>query len=271
MKEKVNEANFDDPDFDYVVEIKEGEKICFGSTIPRSTAPIGKDLAPNQKRITPENFPNIAPGKYNSQEYTSAMYKTLHKIRSRKGVGPLASKDSRFKEKITFRTPSPGRYEIRAKPDMTGKQWKAPFLNSSKVREMDIDDNPGPGTYDLKRINKSHRTRYVYNFGHPEMIHCVETVCVSKPQDSCMKCEKLCEGDYWHKEYSTFLCQMCWYEERMTQETFTEKELKEFKKIRNCSFMHDHEKTTAALKILPQNKINKKIRLENYLDMYIKC
>lgn len=61
------------------------------------------------------------------------------------------------------------------------------------------------------------------------MIQCVETVCVSKPVDRCHKCDKLCEGDYWHKEHLLYLCQLCWNEEKRTQEIYSPKELKRFK------------------------------------------
>lgn len=62
------------------MEIVEGVKICFGSGVKRNTSPIGKDLAPHQKRITPETFPKIGPGYYQPEKYTSAMYHILNKV-----------------------------------------------------------------------------------------------------------------------------------------------------------------------------------------------
>ncbi|CAH1115543.1 unnamed protein product [Psylliodes chrysocephalus] len=44
--------------------------------------------------------------------------------------------------------------------------------------------------------------------------------------------------------------------------------LKLNKKIRNCFFMHEHQNTNAAIKILPLRKVRKKIELENYLTYY---
>lgn len=53
----------------------------------------------------------------------------------------MASKDPRFKERIAFRTPSPGRYDIKCKWTTDRKHFK-PFGVGSKVRETDINNNP---------------------------------------------------------------------------------------------------------------------------------
>ncbi|XP_050303049.1 uncharacterized protein LOC126740907 [Anthonomus grandis grandis] len=264
--QKIDEAEFNDPAFDYVVELKVEQKVCFGSTIPRNTAPIGKGLSAFQKRIAPELFKQ-GPGSYHYEKFTGALYPLLHKVRSKKGVSPLASQEKRFKEKFT-RTPSPGRYEVLPKRD--ARKAHAPFGIGSKKLEKD-NDIPGPATYDVRKVKKCRRTRFMSNFGRPSMVYAVETICVPVPSDTCQKCEELCQGDYWHKDYATFLCHLCWVEERSLEEIYTKKELKEFKKIRNCSFMHNHEGTDAATLILPHNKIKKKLRLENYLELYLDC
>lgn len=85
-----------------------------------------------------------------------------------------------------------------------------------------------PATYDIRKIHKCRRTRLMYNFGKPQIIESIKTICVTKPTDTCSKCEKLCEGDYWHKDMTIFLCHLCWTEEKLTRETYDEKELKQF-------------------------------------------
>ncbi|KAL1509797.1 hypothetical protein ABEB36_004479 [Hypothenemus hampei] len=252
--------------FDYVVEIVTGQKICFGSTIPRNTAPIGKGLSSFQKRNVPEIF-QTGPGMYSTENYTSALYPLTNKVRSKRGIAPLASKDKRFKDKI-IRTPSPGRYEIDKKTET--KESVAPFGVKSIYKRSETN-TPGPATYDIRKVKKCRRTRFMDNFGRPSMIYAVETLCVPVPVDVCQKCNIICPGDYWHKDYIVFLCHLCWVEEKHKQEMYTRKELKEFKKIRNCSFMHNHEGTNAAVVILPPNKLKKKMRLENYLELYIDC
>nr|XP_023027405.1 uncharacterized protein LOC111515413 [Leptinotarsa decemlineata] len=271
FKPVLTESDFDDPKFDYVVSLQRGEKLCFGSKLPRYTGLIGRGLSPHQLRLAPELFWKTGPGCYHTEECSSAMYEVLNKVRSKAGVGPLASKDNRFKTKIRFRTPSPGRYQPPVPSWKLPKRNFAPFNNSSKVREMKVSSTPGPLTYDIRKVSKCRRMRYMSNFGRPTMVPCVELICVVKPTDTCQKCQNLCEGDYWHLNHETFLCQLCWFNEKIHKTLYNENDFGEFKKIRNCSFMHSHEKTNAALRILPQNKINKKVRLENYLDLYIKC
>lgn len=61
------------------------------------------------------------------------------------------------------------------------------------------------------------------------MIESIKTICVTKPIDTCSKCEKLCKGDYWHKDMTIYLCQPCWNEEKLTREIYDEKGLKQFK------------------------------------------
>ncbi|KAF7285521.1 hypothetical protein GWI33_010520 [Rhynchophorus ferrugineus] len=265
--EKVNETDFGDSGFDYVVEIKHSEKVCFGSTITRSTAPIGKHLSPFQKRISPEIF-KPGPGSYHNEVYSSALYPLMNKVQSKRGVGPLASRDERFKEKI-IRTPSPGRYNVIPKEEF--RESKAPFGVAAAITRQRHNNIPGPATYNTRKIKKCRRTKLSDNFGKPNMIYAIETTCVSVPIDTCQKCNKLCTGDYWHLDYSEFLCQLCWMEERSVPELYTKEVLKTMKKIRNCFFMHNHQGTDAAIITMPLNTVKKKVRIENYLDLYLEC
>ncbi|CAH1128858.1 unnamed protein product [Ceutorhynchus assimilis] len=258
------QLNFDG--FNYVIEILRHEKLCFGSTISRDTAPIGKGLSPFQKTKAPELFKQ-GPGSYDTEHYTSALYPILNKIRSKRGVATLANKEKRFKEKF-IRTPSPGRYEVTK--NLETKQAAAPFNIKSSYGRPE-NNLPGPGTYHIEKTKKCRRTRFMDNFGHPTMIYAVEFNCVPVPVDACLKCKEICKGDYWHRDYAVFLCHLCWEEERFIKELYTKQQLKEFKKIRNCSFEHNHEGCEAATLILPPNKLKKKLRLENYLDLYIDC
>nr|XP_023026733.1 uncharacterized protein LOC111514718 [Leptinotarsa decemlineata] len=253
--------------FDYVVNVKASDKICFGSTIERNTSPVGKGLSPYQKLQVSEIFPRIGPGYYDSAKITSAFHHQLNKVRSKAGVGPLASKDPRFRQRIYHRTPSPGRYDVRIKRKI--KRSAVPFGTTSHRKQFICDnDNPGPPTYNLQGFSEYARTKSTNSFGKPKIYNAVETICVNNPTDTCHKCIKLCEGDYWHKDYALFLCQLCWNEEKTTREIYDETTLKQFKKIRNCSFMHDHQNTNAAVRIVPGKKVTKKIRIENYLDVY---
>ncbi|XP_030763370.1 uncharacterized protein LOC115887934 [Sitophilus oryzae] len=101
-------------------------------------------------------------------------------------------------------------------------------------------------------------------------MYTVETVCVPVPTDKCRKCNTVCQGDYWHLDYTQFLCSSCWNAEKYL-ELLSKDDLQKMKKIRNCAFMHNHEGTNAAEIILSPEATRKKIYLENYLDLYMKC
>lgn len=129
------------PDFEYVVERKPPQAICFGSRLPRNTNLIGKGLSGYQKMQAMELFPNIGPGQYNTQKYKTAMERVFRKVAG-KGAGALASNEPRFRDKIYMRTPSPTRYNVAAPwgPQSAGK---APFGSKSRRVTMAGDKLPG--------------------------------------------------------------------------------------------------------------------------------
>ncbi|RZC39018.1 uncharacterized protein BDFB_001124 [Asbolus verrucosus] len=218
-------VNFDE--FQYVVERKPPDPCCFGSKVPRDTNPIGRGLSPFQKMEAPELFPLVGPGNYDKTNATGALHRLLNKVRSNKGAGPLCSDEPRFKENFFLRTPSPTRYNL-GQTYRPKRQQKAPF--GSNVRRVVSKEEtiPGPGTY-VREVRKCRRTRFLYNFGHPTMIPTIEIICVSRPTDVCIKCNQICDGDYWHKDRTTYLCHLCWEEEKRGRELYGEKELKTFK------------------------------------------
>ncbi|CAH1115541.1 unnamed protein product [Psylliodes chrysocephalus] len=252
--------------FQYIVKTKKEDRICFGTIVPRSTSPIGKGLTTYQKIQMPEIFPKTGPGCYNTEKNTSLNLK-LNKVRTKKGMTPLCNTASRFKDSLSYQIPSPGRYST-CQFLTKFKQNAAPFSSSSKIKGKQFNSIPGPGTYNINKKIKCRRSKFMDNFGFPRAVNSVEMICVKKAVDSCQKCNKICDGDYWHKDYNLFLCQLCRNEELTMHEIYGEKSLKEFKKIRNCFFMHEHQNTNAAIKILPLRKVRKKIELENYLTYY---
>lgn len=81
------------------------------------------------------------------------MKNIIFQIRSTRGVGPLASKDARFKDKILMRTPSPTRYNVDYKKAVK-KNDNIPF--GSKSRRIAIIENKFPG------FDKSRTYTYMY-------------------------------------------------------------------------------------------------------------
>ncbi|XP_057663485.1 uncharacterized protein LOC130898306 [Diorhabda carinulata] len=268
---RVTETDCDDSSFNYIVELKGFNKICFGAGTFRDTGCIGKGLSPQQKKITPELNMKTAPGCYNIENITSSMYKTLNKVRSILGVPPLASRVKRFKTgKASKFAPDAGKYSPNILWPVPEKHAK-PFGVGSKVRVFKTPNTPSPADYNLQNVRLCRQQNFQYNFGRPKRVPCVETVCIEDPSDYCHLCGKQCKGEYWHKNYDKFMCQVCAGIENATGEFYNRNQLKQFKKIRNCSFMHEHNKTTAAVRILSPEKIKKKLDIENYLNLYIRC
>ncbi|KAK9886940.1 hypothetical protein WA026_019197 [Henosepilachna vigintioctopunctata] len=261
--------------FNYVVYKAEPAKICFGSTQERNTCPIGKNLSGFQMLFTME--PNrLSPFSYETERYktisqrdnipaTILTLETGEKIKFRTGARSPRFRDS------TIRTPSPTRYEVGLKWEQP-KQAKHPFnVGSQSDRACyTVTPVPGPGAYNFERW-KCRKTLVQYNFGKPTKEDIIEMICIPRPRSECSKCKNLCVGDYWHQDYTIFLCMSCWWEERKTSEIYKKKELAKFKKIRNCSFMHSHEGTTATINLLSASKLRKKMNLERYLNNFMKC
>ncbi|XP_057663484.1 uncharacterized protein LOC130898305 [Diorhabda carinulata] len=267
--ELCSELDCDNSRFSYVVELKTFQKVCFNSIMPRRTGCIGKGLSPHQKRVTPENNPKTGPGSYSPELVTSSMYKVLNKVRSIYGVPPLGTKTQRFKYRKRDSVKVPSRYQWTIPEERVFRSMAKPFGIGSAIRQLMLPNIPGPADYNLQRIYVCRRPKYQYNFGKPSMVSAVETICVPDPTHHCHLCGRFCEGEYWHKDYGLFICQICFDIEKATKEYYDPHFLKQFKKLRNCSFMHQHNKTKAKLRILPQNKIIKKFAIENYLDNYI--
>lgn len=63
------------------------------------------------------------------------------------------------------------------------------------------------------------------------MIQVVETLCIPVSSDRCDRCYAICDCDYWHKNYTSFLCHFCMEEEKILHEDYTQKELKEYQVV----------------------------------------
>ncbi|XP_017783889.1 PREDICTED: uncharacterized protein LOC108567755 [Nicrophorus vespilloides] len=241
-----------DEDFEYVVNRKKPERICFGMTGDRKTL---FDIFKFQSKCGPQTY----------------HIHTFNKPRSKRGMAGIGNISKRTMPINHTDTPSPCKYNVISK--MKPKSNFVPFNSSVKVRKgIVLKEGPGPTVYNAYKVNKCKRTEFDCNFGHPCMIQNVEMVCINYPTEKCVKCERPFEvGDHWHYHYSIYLCTFCMDEEHRLHELYTPNELKTFKKIRTCNYMHKHERTSAKIRLLTQHEINKKIRLENYLALYLKC
>lgn len=217
---------------------------------------------------------NIKPRKNN--EKLPVIRKTIETILKKNnqkkiGFGPLANKTPRLK---------PITNDLR--PFYTNHQQNI-FKTSMKPFGVGFDRNsektlmitPAPSTY--KKFQKENRFKSSFG-GERKELPAVEMICNSKNLSICEKCNEIPFGDYWrHFGNLKDLCRSCMKVEienavyRSITKSLKIKRLgylKEYERVRYCDFHHDHQNTTASIKLLTTKVLTKKIRHENYLAMF---
>ncbi|XP_031339757.1 uncharacterized protein LOC116168202 isoform X2 [Photinus pyralis] len=254
-------------EFEYVVERIKPQRVCFGSAVQRDTNPIGRGISAFQKRFAYELNDKVTPQTYTYNHLTSGVARLANKVRSKKGVSGLCNGAERFPNKIFMRIPSPTRYTTEPF-QKTFKQNFVPFNKKVGRKLTSLSRTPGPGHYCVTK-KLCRRTKCDYNFGLPKIIPAVEVECTAKALHNCGRCGDICKDDYWHKNYTSFLCHICMEEEKVLREDFTMKQLKEFQKIRLCWYKHNHEGVDAYTQLYSDEKLKRRERCENYLNLYI--
>lgn len=107
----------------------------------------------------------------------------------------------------------------------------------------------------------------------------VHIICSPYNISQCYKCRKTPEGDYWHNYKDDLdLCRRCRHkiesEIRSCQANKVESvrlrhDLLPYRLVRYCSFLHEHNGTTAAMQLIPTKTLKFKVKKENYLSPYM--
>ncbi|XP_055598361.1 uncharacterized protein LOC129747953 [Uranotaenia lowii] len=263
--------------FDYVIQRPPQPKLCFGSTITREAAPLEGPAQSNIMRATmPELLaPELAPGSYNISYFSKVSHPALNAgIYSKRGFGPMASPSPRFKTDEVVIGPSIGEYDAyKTKPL---KPSVKPFGSSiSRWQEKPKLAVPGPGTYIAKQRKDIKR----HSFGsHIKVIPATRTLCKPENFDTCQCCAKKPEVDYWKNlKTERVLCRACMEKEvddairhSRTKSVMMSRlaALREFRRVRHCSYYHRHDKTTAAVQFVSNRDLKRKFHIENYLSMF---
>ncbi|XP_053685679.1 uncharacterized protein LOC128735212 [Sabethes cyaneus] len=263
--------------FEYVVNRPPQARICFGSTIEREAVPLqGPAKSPIMRRTMSEpSGENLAPGSYNITYYDGASHPILKSSAYRtRGHGPLSFSTARFKYDEVSHSPGMGEYDPNKAPPV--KPAKKPFGASvPRWREIAYPAVPGPGTYTAK----NRRNIRTHSFGGKiKIIPATCTVCKTENFDKCHGCNGTPEVDYWkHFKTDRSLCRRCMEKEiddtkyrSKTKSVMFQRlaKLREYKRIRHCSFYHKHDKTTAAIQFVSNRDLKRKFRVENYLAMF---
>ncbi|XP_055536079.1 uncharacterized protein LOC129724861 isoform X2 [Wyeomyia smithii] len=263
--------------FEYVVNRPPQAKICFGSTIEREAVPLqGPAKSSIMRRTMSEPLgENLAPGSHNITYYDNASRPILKSLRCKsRGYGPLSSSTLRFKYDEVSHSPGMGDYDPHKQSPI--KPSKKPFgACVPRWHDVAYPAVPGPGTYTAK--NRRNIRKHSFG-GKIKIIPATITVCKTENFDKCQNCNTTPEVDYW-KNFKTdrSLCRRCMeletdeakYRSKTKSAMFQRlAQLREYKRIRYCSFYHKHDKTTAAIQFVSNRDLKRKFAVENYLSMF---
>uniref|UniRef100_A0A1B6LN21 Uncharacterized protein n=1 Tax=Graphocephala atropunctata TaxID=36148 RepID=A0A1B6LN21_9HEMI len=271
---KFQDENEDIFALEYKEVEKERSKICFLSGRER------KVLSGGHSRLDCEfhrERRDVGPGSYRTEKLTSALNQTLDKVTSKVGYGGLASRAPRFceerKDSYSAFVPTPFHKKclLHVPKVRVGKAPKsvAPFgSNVPRKTAVGGQEDETPGFYYDVTGARKHEMPFDHSFGgRTRLKPHVFVKCVPDNLDVCSRCDTKPLGDYWHFR-SDFLCRPCYDVEWNKPTKYSRKQLEAFKKIRDCSFAHRHEGTTAAYPLLTNREIWRQRVLECYFACY---
>ncbi|XP_076375586.1 uncharacterized protein LOC117229627 [Megalopta genalis] len=248
-------------EFTYIIKKKEQQQICFGSGCLRDTSLN----SPFMKYYILENQPRISPNSYNVLEsYKAIKNKPCNRSISKKGYSGIA----RFATQVLYRDdyPSPFDYSISMLPKQSSK-LKHSFKYKCKEGSFAANSVPGPGMY-VNTIGEG--IRLVHSFGgRVKMEFGVDLKCCTGNADICKQCGKRILDDYWHLKNKIFLCRLCMVKYE-NQNRHKKSNLTLFRKIRDCSVIHQHGSTTAKTWLMHPKLVTQWIQREAYLSTYLK-
>lgn len=264
--ERCNEVAFD---YVCVPSIRSDQDLCFGSKTPRKIHLFADDKTVNSfmRKCFKENFPEPvkAPEEKKSEEEEKIEVKPTH---------PFSSKVPRFQD-ITI--DSSGVYRRRRRktkqtPEVDKKTFSA--FGSSSNRDLLTSRNPtesvtpGVGAYNITKKKKN-----PFGLIKPAF----EIICAPTNLDQkCGKCEEKPKNIFWKSKKGAVLCRSCYniktQEIKRKTRGIVDKLRKlqvmeeDYEKKRYCDFYHEHNLTTAAVRILPPKEFHKRIHQENFLN-----
>ena len=261
-------------------------RLVFGSVQERPLLPSLPSAAPPSRlgiSLSRDFRPELGPGKYPTEKRTGFIHQIDRRTSSRRGVMFGASTELRPPKDRSDRVPSPGRHQ-----DDLNKTW--PSLAQRKTSAGSIDPpfdqtagrfydprsaeascTPGAGTYRPEECHIRKELHRSYSFGgKTQVLPSIKVKCVVINKDICNVCEEKPCGDYYTNSREQ-LCRECFHSLRhkATQYTeYTRHYMKTFEKVRDCSDVHQHDGTDAALKLKSEREIQELQNKEAYLSLY---
>ncbi|XP_076276954.1 uncharacterized protein LOC143207401 [Lasioglossum baleicum] len=245
--------------FTYIIQKQKQQQICFGSGRLRDTT----EKSPFMRYYTLEEHPSVSPNSYNALESFKAIKnKPCSRSISKRGYSGIARFAMQALKKNDHSSPIV--YDTSVLPEQSSKVKQS---YKCKTGSFPANSVPGPGMYVSA---KGEGIRFAHNFGgRVKMELGVDLKCCSGKADVCKRCGKQIFDDYWHLKNKIFLCRLCMVEhERRNRCKKSSSKL--FRKIRDCSIMHQHGATTAKTWSMHPKIVTQWIQRESYLSAYLK-
>lgn len=241
------------------------KRISFGTRAKRPTYP---DEIPHD-RFGNEHNPNrgvrdVGPGQYENHIRTAFTNQT--KPMSLHGYVLGARTAQRNFYSAVVRAPSPTHYQHTENPRV--RPLFKPFNQSDKrFKSVNSEYNPGPGAYE-HFVQRNRNVQMLHTFGgRTKSVPHVEIKCTIYNMLKCEGCSETPAGDFYSYKTS-LLCSRCYEYNFKWQEKFSRAYLSSFKKTRDCSFMHEHQGTTAVIQKISDKELRKLKQKEAYLSLY---
>lgn len=239
--------------------------ISFGTSAERPTFPnqIAHDRFGNENNPF-RGVKDVGPGQYNNNEFTTFTY--FNKPISNKGFIFGARTAQRQFYELKQRAPSPTHYQNVESKNI--KPTYIPFSTTAKRFENDLKDSkPGPGAYE-HNVERNRSVQSLHSFGgRTKSVPHIDIKCTVHNNIKCNNCNQVPNGDFYQYK-SNILCNRCYEYNYKWQEKYNRAYLESFKKARDCSFIHEHNGTTAAIQKVSDKELRKLKQKEAYLSLY---
>lgn len=240
--------------------------VSFGTSADR---PIYPSQIPNDKfgnEFNPwHGTKDAGPANYDNDQFTTFTYNNKPMTKLGYVLGARTAQRKYFATE--FRAPTPTRYQDMEK-EIPKPSFK-PFNNSaSRFLKENKAIQPGPGAYE-HNVERNRSVAMLHSFGgRAKTIPHVDIKCiVHNVVKNCDNCNTKPEGDFYQFK-STILCTKCYEYNYKWQEKYSRSYLVSFKKARDCSFMHEHAGTSAAIQKISDKELRKLKQKEAYLSLY---
>ncbi|KAL9914366.1 uncharacterized protein ACN2A1_001460 [Glossina fuscipes fuscipes] len=255
--------------FKYIVNPAPPPAIAFGTTLHRVTLPLsGPALSSFMRAI--QGDADRSPGPAACVDGRNYLMK---KTPSVYGYGPMVSNVARSRP---LQMQKYGTDFVICETKLVKPNAK-PF-NSGIERDVQEEFlTPPPNMYDYHK--PSPRFEILSAFGTRRKIkHPVALICSPYNSAECCRCGETPIGDYWHSyKTNSDRCRRCLNKVKSHLNCVISQHrrlqilrlLSDYKKIRHCSFCHDHHGTTVAVNTVPMKELKLKFITETYLSLYM--